>query len=212
MGSSSSRQPSAISHQLLLITDGFDGETVGRVRVALRELPGAAVQLRAKRLDGAALYAAARALREVAPILLVNDRADVALAAGCDGVHLPARGLDVAAARGLVGATRLVGVSTHSREEAIAAARAGADYVVFGPVWPTGTRPGDAAKGAAVGVEALAEVVRACAPMPVFALGGVDAARAPAVLAVGARIACIGAVLARLDVAPSARALAAAIG
>jgi len=206
MGSSSN------DFRVLLITDGFDGETASRVAAALRELPGAAVQLRAKRLDGAALYAAARALRPVAPILLVNDRADVALAAGCDGVHLPARGLDVASARALVGEGRILGVSTHTREEAIAAARAGADYVVFGPVWPTGARPGDGAKGAAVGVEALAEVVRACAPVPVFALGGVDAARAPAVLAVGARIACIGAVLARPDVAPSARALAAAIG
>ena len=206
MGSSSSKL------RVLLITDGFDAETPNRVAAALRELPGAAVQLRAKRLDGAALYEAARALREVAPILLVNDRADVALAAGCDGVHLPARGLDVAAARALVGAQRIVGVSTHTRQQAIAAARAGADYVVFGPVWPTGTRPGDGDKGAAVGVDALADVVRACAPMPVFALGGVDAERAPAALAVGACIACIGAVLARPDVAPAARALAAAIG
>jgi thiamine-phosphate diphosphorylase len=127
-------------------------------------------------------------------------------------VHLPARGLDVASARALVGAGRIVGVSTHTRQEAVAAARAGADYVVFGPVWPTGARPGDAPKGAAVGLDALAEVVRACAPMPVFALGGVDAERAPAAIAVGARIACIGAVLARPDVAPAARALAAAIG
>jgi thiamine-phosphate pyrophosphorylase len=206
MGSSSS------SVRVLLITDGFGDDTPDRVATALRELPGAAVQLRAKRLDGAALYAAAQALRQVAPILLVNDRADVALAAGCDGVHLPARGLDVASARALVGARRIVGVSTHSRDQAVAAARAGADYVVFGPVWPTGARAGDGAKGAAVGLDALAEVVRACAPMPVFALGGVDAERAPAALAVGARIACIGAVLARPDVAPAARALAAAIG
>jgi len=199
MGSSSS------SFSVLLITDGFDDDTPNRVAAALRELPGAAVQLRAKRLDGAALYAAAQQLR-FAPILLVNDRADIALAAGCDGVHLPARGLDVAAARALVGAARLVGLSTHSRDEAIAAARAGADYVVFGPVWPTGD------KAAAVGVDALAEVVRACAPMPVFALGGVDAERARAAIAVGARVACIGAVLGRQDAAAGARALAAAIG
>ena len=198
MGSSSS------SFRALLITDGFDDDTPNRVAAALRELPDAAVQLRAKRLDGAALYAAAQKLR-FAPILLVNDRADIALAAGCDGVHLPARGLPVADARALIGA-RLVGVSTHSRDEAIAAVRAGADYVVFGPVWPTGE------KQAAVGLDALAEVVRACAPMPVFALGGVDAERARAAIAVGARVACIGAVLGRQDAAAGARALAAAIG
>jgi thiamine-phosphate pyrophosphorylase len=200
MGSSSK------SFRALLITDGFDEDTPNRVAAAVRELPGAAVQLRAKRLDGAALYAAAVQLRAVAPILLVNDRADVALAAGCDGVHLPARGLDVASARALLGPGRIIGVSTHSRDEAVAAARAGADYVVFGPIWAT---PG---KAPPIGLDALAEVVRACAPIPVFALGGVDAARAPAVLAVGARVACIGAVLARPDVAPAARALAAAIG
>jgi len=200
---------SSNSFRALLITDGFDDDTPNRVAAALRELPGAAVQLRAKRLDGAALYQAALRLRRVAPILLVNDRADVVVAAGADGVHLPARGLPVAEARWLVGGERLVGVSTHGKDEAIAAARAGADYVVYGPVWPTGAT---GEKGPAVGVDALAEVVRACAPMPVFALGGVDAERARAALAVGARVACIGAVLGRQDAAAGARALAAAIG
>jgi thiamine-phosphate pyrophosphorylase len=97
-------------------------------------------------------------------------------------------------------------VSTHARDEAVAAARDGADYVAFGPVWPT------ANKGPAVGVEALAAVVAAVAPLPVFALGGVDAARARQVVAAGARVACIGAVLGAPDPAAGARALAAAIG
>jgi thiamine-phosphate pyrophosphorylase len=198
---------SSNSFRLLCITDGFDDDTPNRVAAALRALPDgmAAVQLRAKSLDGRALYLAATRLRPIAPILVVNDRVDVALAAGADGVHLPARGLDVVAARALVGA-RLVGVSTHTRDEAIRAARAGADYVVFGPVWPT---PG---KGPPTGLDALADVVRACAPVPVFALGGVDAERARAAVATGARLACIGAVLGRSDAAAGARALAAAIG
>jgi len=204
MGSSS-------SFRVLLVTDGFDGETAGRVAAALGELPDAAVQLRAKRLDAAALFAAAHALRAIAPILVVNDRADVALAAGADGVHLPARGLPLADARALLGAGRIVGVSTHARDEAIAAARAGADYVVYGPVWPTGGAADGGGKAPAVGLDALAEVVRACAPMPVFALGGVDADRARAAFAVGARVACIGAVLGRPDAAAGARALAAAM-
>ena len=202
-----SRQPSAVSHQLLLITDGFDELTLKRVRDAIDTLPRgfAAVQLRAKRLEGAALFAAATALRVVAPILVVNDRVDVALAAGADGVHLPSRGLPVAVARALVGG-RLVGASTHLLAEAVAARRDGADYVVFGPVWPTGD------KGDAVGLDALAEAVRACAPMPVFALGGVDAERARAAVAVGARVACIGAVLGQSEPGSAARAIAAAIG
>ncbi|HEY2747328.1 MAG TPA: thiamine phosphate synthase, partial [Polyangia bacterium] len=153
MGSlSNSRQPSAISHQLLLITDGFDDETVKRVRDAIDTLPRglAMVQLRGKRLAGATLYKAATALRPIAPMLVVNDRVDVALAAGADGVHLPSRGLPVAVARALVG-ERLVGASTHQLGEAMAAKRDGADYVVFGPVWPTGD------KADAVGIDALAE-------------------------------------------------------
>jgi thiamine-phosphate pyrophosphorylase len=205
MGSLNSPPPSALRFQLLLITDGFDASTAARVQAALRELPDAAVQLRARALDGRALYDAAVKLRAIAPLLLVNDRADVAIAAGADGVHLPARGLGVAAARALVG-DRLVGVSTHTRDEALAAAGAGADYIVYGPVWPT------AGKGAPVGVDALADVVRACAPVPLFALGGVDPERARAAIAVGARVACIGAVLGRSDAAAGARALAAAIG
>jgi thiamine-phosphate pyrophosphorylase len=188
--------------RLLLITDGFDEHTAARVASALAVLPEgfAAVQLRARSLDGRALLAAAERLRAIAPILFVNDRLDVALAAGADGVHLPANGLPVADARRAVGDRLLVGASTHSRDEAVTAARDGADYVVFGPVWPS---PG---KGPPVGVDALAAVVRAVA-VPVFALGGVDAERARQCVAVGARVAAIGAVLGRDDVAAGARAL-----
>jgi thiamine-phosphate pyrophosphorylase len=198
---------SRIGFRLLLITDGYDDRTPGRVEAAVRALPDgyAAVMLRAKGLEGRALFAAAERLRAIAPILIVNDRADVALAVAADGVHLPARGIPVEQARRWSRDRLIVGVSTHSLAEATAAWRGGADYVAFGPVWPT---PG---KGPPVGVEALAAVVRA-APVPVFALGGVDAARAPACVAVGARLACIGAVLGRADAAAGARALAAAIG
>jgi thiamine-phosphate pyrophosphorylase len=165
--------------------------------------------LRAKMLDGAALYGAATELVAVTRArgakLIVNDRADVALAVGAEGVHLPARGMPVKQARRWLGQRLIVGASTHSREEAEMAWRGGADYVAFGPVWPT------AGKGPAVGVEALAALVRA-APVPVFALGGVDAERARACVAVGARVACIGAVLGRADAAAGARALGAAIG
>ena len=189
---------------LLLITDGFDDETPSRVEAACAALPkgAAAVMLRAKRLDGRALLQAAERLRPVAPILLVNDRADVALAAGADGVHLPARGLPPKTVRRFAPAGFIVGCSTHSLIEARMAARGGADYVCFGPVFATGD------KGPPVGVSALAEVAAALS-IPVFALGGVDAARAPECVRAGARAACIGAVLGRpaAAVADGARAL-----
>jgi thiamine-phosphate pyrophosphorylase len=198
---------SAVGYQLLLITDGFDASTVARVEAAVTALPrgAAAVLLRAKALDGRALYKAAERLRTIASILIVHDRLDVALAVGADGVHLPAAGLPVAEARRLGGARLLVGASTHARGEAEAATRDGADYVVFGPVWPS---PG---KSPPVGVAALAEVVRALA-RPVFALGGVDAAHARECVAVGAGVACIRAVLGRDHVAEAARDLFAAMG
>jgi thiamine-phosphate pyrophosphorylase len=185
------------------------------VDAALRALPAgaAAVQLRAKPLGGRALLDAARTLREVTrgrALLFVNDRFDVALAAGADGVHLPARGLPVGAARrgiGAAGGALLVGCSTHSLAEARMAARAGADFLTFGPVFPTASK---AAYGAPVGLDALGEVARAVG-VPVFALGGVDAARVAACSERGARVACIGAVLGAADPGAGARLLAEAI-
>lgn len=202
--------PSAIRFRLLLITDGFGPATAARVAAALEAVPrgSAAVMLRAKALAGRALYDAAAALVDVVHArggqLVVNDRADVALAVGADGVHLPVRGLPVKAARRWLGERLVVGASTHSAAEAAMAFGGGADYVTFGPVFPT------AGKGPPVGVAALAEVTRA-APVPVFALGGVDAERARPCVAAGARVACIGAVLGQEDAAAAARALAAAM-
>jgi thiamine-phosphate pyrophosphorylase len=91
--------------------------------------------------------------------------------------------------------------------EATAAAAAGADYVTFGPVYPTASK---AAFGQPVGVGALAAVVRALV-IPVFALGGVDVARAAECRAVGARLACIGAVLGRPPPESAQQALALAM-
>jgi thiamine-phosphate pyrophosphorylase len=205
-----------IGFGLLFITDGFDaGTTEARVAAALAALsPGtAAVQLRAKGLGGAALFAAAQRLAGVVRahggVLVVNDRVDVARAVGAGGVHLPVSGLPVAVARRLLPAAALVGASTHSLAEAEAAWRGGADYVTFGPVFATASK---AAYGAPVGVAALAAAVRA-APGPVFALGGItDATRAAEVAAVGARVACIGAVLGQPDAAAGATEIACAVG
>ena len=210
MGSSSSR----VAFRLLLVTDSYDRSTAARVEAALAALPAgmAAVQLRAKALEGGALQAAAAQLAALAhargALLVVNDRADVALASGADGVHLPTRGLPVATVRRWLGDRLILGASTHSLAEAQAACAGGADYVTFGPVYATASKVG---LGHPVGVDALAAAVRAL-PLPLFALGGVDAARARDCVAVGARVACIGAVLGRDDAADGARALAGAFG
>lgn len=201
----------AVHFRILLVSDGFDERTCARVEAALGALPAGvvAVQLRAKALGGRALYEAALALVPLVHarggLLFVNDRVDVALAARADGVHLPSRGLPPEAARRLLGDGLFVGVSTHTPAEAAAACYAGADYVTFGPIFPT------AGKGAPVGLATLANVTNAV-PVPLFALGGIDATRAPAVVATGARVACIGAVLAQDDAEAAARALWAAIG
>lgn len=114
--------------------------------------------------------------------VLVNDRLDVALQAGAHGVHLPSQGLPAARVRAVVPPKFLVGVSTHGLEDAKAAEEAGADFIFFGPVFETRSKPG----APAVGLKALEAVARSVA-LPVFALGGVDATRVEDVAAAGAR-------------------------
>lgn len=103
--------------------------------------------------------------------LLVNDRFDVARAAGADGVHLTASSLPANVIREICDPDFLIGVSTHSLETAQAAAKAGADFVVFGPVFETESKR---AFGAPQGLEKLREVSDALAGFPVLAIGGID--------------------------------------
>jgi thiamine-phosphate diphosphorylase len=122
----------------------------------------------------------ARAVGGEALGVLVHRRADVAFAAGADGVHLPADGLPTAAIRGGFPAL-LVGRSTHLIAEVEAAAAAGADYVVFGPIWETPSKPG----AVPLGLAGLRQAA-ACG-VAVLALGGADAERRAAVAAHGGR-------------------------
>ncbi len=165
-----------------------------------------AVQLREKDLSARELLELALPLRELTrryqARLLVNDRIDVALAAEADGVHLGRQSLPVAAARRLLGAGRLLGVSTHAPEEIAAAREAGADFVTFGPVYFT---PSKAGFGPPQGLERLREACRQ-ASLPVFALGGIGADQAAEVLAEGAAgIAVISAILTAPSPAEAAR-------
>lgn len=134
-----------------------------------------AVQLREKDLSDREIQELAAALRRALPSatrLLVNRRVDLALASGADGVHLPADGLAVAALRRRFGDRLLIGRSTHSPEEVAIAAREGADYVTFGPVYPT---PSKARYGDPPGLAALRRAVDL--GIPVLALGGVTIER-----------------------------------
>ena len=153
-----------------------------------------AVQVREKGRPAAEVLEAALTMVALGSCLvLVNDRVDVTLASGAAGVHLPARGLPLEAARRLLPAPDgwLVGVSVHSLEEAQAAAAGGADYVTFGHVLPTGSKPGLPPRG----VQELARVVREV-PIPVLAIGGIDASNVADVLSTGcAGVAVIRSVL-----------------
>src|SRR5688500_3726772 len=114
--------------------------------------------------------------------VLVNDRLDVALAAGAHGVHLRADSMTASRARGVVSAGFLIGRSVHSVAEAQrATSDGGVDYLVFGTVFPTASKPGQAAAGAE-GLAAIVESTR----LPVLAVGGITAATAPEVARAGA--------------------------
>jgi thiamine-phosphate pyrophosphorylase len=145
------------------------------------------VQLREKRLAARVLYEltarAAALVRGTETRLLVNDRADLARTAGADGVHLTARSLEASIVRRAFGPEFLIGVSTHSPAEALAARDHGADFAVFGPVFDT---PSKRAYGPPVGLESLREAARAAAPFPVLALGGATGENAAEALRAGA--------------------------
>jgi thiamine-phosphate diphosphorylase len=132
------------------------------------------LQIREKSLHARVLFElvvrAAEIMHGSRTRLLVNDRSDIARAAGADGVHLTTQSLPVAVVRSTCGSEFLIGVSTHSLDEALLARAAGADFVVFGPVFETESKR---AFGEPQGVDTLAEVVRELDEFPVVAIGGI---------------------------------------
>jgi thiamine-phosphate pyrophosphorylase len=178
------------------------------VEVATGILEGgcAVLQLRSKSLSDRALLALAGRLRELSreagvPFVL-NDRPDLAKLVRADGVHLGQEDLPVAAARAIVGPDVAVGLSTHDLDQVRRAVDEGADYLGFGPIYPTTSKKDP---DPVVGAEGLAAAVRA-APVPIVAIGGITAERAPEVARAGARFwAAISAVGAAEDVRAAAR-------
>jgi thiamine-phosphate pyrophosphorylase len=170
------------------------------------------VQLREKDLTGRELLALARELRTICTahraLLLINDRIDVALACNADGVHLPADSFSVRDARELLGTSKLIGCSTHTIAEVESAGRAGADFIVFGPVYDPISK---SAYGPAAGVEALRAACEA-SDIPVYALGGITADRIAELRETGiAGVAVIGSVFGADSPGDAARALQQAI-
>jgi thiamine-phosphate pyrophosphorylase len=156
------------------------------------------IQLREKHLSPREFYDAADAALDVARErgvrLIVNDRADIALALGADGVHLGQDDLDPAAARRLLGERFIIGYSTHSVAQAIDAARLPLDYIALGPIFPTRTKENPAPT---VGLEALRRVRDAIDPsVALVAIGGITRSNARAALDAGAdSVALISALL-----------------
>jgi thiamine-phosphate pyrophosphorylase len=169
------------------------------------------VQLRDKAASDDELVAAARELHSVCEsygaLLVVNDRADLALECGVDGVHVGQQDQPVDAVRRLVGPDVLIGVSTHSPEQIATAEGSEADYLGVGPVYATATKPAVEP----VGIE-LVRHAAGHAAKPWFAIGGIDAGRADEVLAAGAeRIAVVRAIRDAADPRAAAAALREAI-
>jgi thiamine-phosphate pyrophosphorylase len=203
-----------IDFRLYVVTDRHQtaGRSLAEVIEAAARGGAGAIQLREKDLSARELYAlGARIQAAITPYkvpLLINDRLDVALALDAAGVHLAGHSLPTAVARRVLGARKLLGVSTHSVEEARRAAAEGADFVVFGPVFET---PSKVAYGPPQGLQHLAAVVSQV-HIPVVAIGGINVTNLPQVLHTGAYgVAMIRAVLAAPDPCNAAQQLRAGL-
>ena len=163
-------------------------ETLDTMTFGVRSLARAGcrlVQLRAKDLSGEEFHrwalAAREASRECGIRLVINDRVDVALLVGADGVHLGQDDLSPEGAREILGASAIIGLSTHDVDEAHRAATAPVDYLAIGPIFETSTKTSGRST---LGVEG-ARAVRAVVDKPLVAIGGITLESAPALLEAG---------------------------
>jgi thiamine-phosphate pyrophosphorylase len=128
-----------------------------------------------------------RLTREAGVLFIVNDYCDIARLVDADGVHVGQDDLPVAAVRELIGPGKIIGLSTHSPEQAAEAVSAGADYIGVGPIFATATKDDVCAP---VGLEYLEHVVRSC-PLPFVAIGGIKEHNIGQVVHRGARSVCL---------------------
>jgi len=200
--------------RVCIVTDRHATRSRPLASVVRAALEGGArlVQLREKDLEGGPLLSLCEELlvetRRFGAKLLVNERIDVAVAAGADGVVLPADSFPTAVARSLLGEGKIVGRSTHSAVEVERAVRDGCDFAFFGPVFAT---PSKAAFGEPQGVERLASVAKL--GIPLIAIGGIDANNASRTIAAGAHgIAVIREAMSAADPKAAVERLIEAIG
>ena len=199
-----------LSRMRLYVITGDRGDEVETARIVEAALHGGAtvIQLRKKSMPMLEQYRLATALRTLTlaheALLIINDHADLAIAADADGVHLGQDDLPPDAVRALPGFDgRLIGRSTHSLGQAQLAVNEGADYIAVGPVYPTPTKEGRPAVGTAL-VSRVAGVIG----RPFVAVGGIDHDSAAAVVEAGAHaIAVVRAVYDAVDPAEAARRL-----
>ena len=170
------------------LTDvGLSGMTHAQQVAALVEGGAELIQIREKAAASDEFFQAVKdclaVAEKVGAKIIVNDRVDIALAAGAHGVHLGQTDLPVVEARKLLGVDAVIGISTHSIVQARAALEMPVDYIAFGPIWPTSTKENP---DPAVGLDLLSEVKRIARVMPVVAIGGINESNRAATLAAGA--------------------------
>jgi thiamine-phosphate pyrophosphorylase len=197
------------SHYYAMVDTAGGHEPVALARILL-DAGARIMQLRLKDFGSrdflAAARAIARACHERGAFLIVNDRADIARLAGADGVHVGQEDLPLEAARQIIGTDKLVGVSTHTVEQARAAEAGGADYIGFGAIYTGGLKNVKNARG----LEGL-RMVRAAVKIPIVAIGGISEQTIKQVLAAGADAAAIITDVVRApDIAAKVRAIIAA--
>ena len=195
---------------LYVVTDAALSKGLSHFQIAERAVRGGAnvLQLRDKSLAGRRLLETALKMKKITKkagaLFIVNDRLDVALASGADGVHLGQDDLPLEDAMRLVPKGFILGITVHNVEEAVTAQKDGASYLGLSPIFLTGSKD-DA--GAACGIQMIKEVKKKVS-IPVVGIGGINATNAREVLSAGADgIAVISAVVGQIDVEKAARVL-----
>jgi thiamine-phosphate pyrophosphorylase len=200
----------AASYDLYVITDEGLSKGLSHAEIASRAVAGGAdtIQLRDKKMSGKDLLQAATQIRAITKsagvLFIVNDRLDVALLSGADGVHLGQDDIPARMARSIAPKGFIIGVSAGSVEEAVQAEQDGADYIGLGPICDT-TSKDDA--GAACGFDMIEQVKRQVS-IPVIAIGGMGPSNVQQAIGAGADgLAVISAVVGQDDVAKAASRL-----
>jgi len=197
----------ALPSRFYAMVDPIAGHKPAELARILLSAGARILQLRLKQASGRDFLAAANSIaklcREHQALFFINDRADIAMLAGADGVHLGQQDLPIESARRILGSRSVIGISTCSVEQALAAERAGADYIGFGPMYAGG------AKGTVVGqgLESL-RAVRAAVRIPIVAIGAITEGTAGEVLEAGAdAVAIISDVVFAQDIPSKVRAI-----